>query len=299
MIDSSGVVKDNVAILGAALQSAVQNATLALPEGWTAEFMSAAQTGASFQDFETACVKRIQRLILGQTLTSDTGADGGGSYALGQVHNEVRIDRRNADIRLVSQAIQTLIDNLWSLNGFTGTPPDFIMEDGQGLELPRAERDAKLVQAGIIKLTPEYLLRVYDFEDGDFLIPEAQPTQILRQDSQQQEDPEEPEDDSEDDEPMNATNLSLLKFAPTKSFPDQESLDTGIDALIAARNNHAIAADMVQPVIDLVMRSKDYREVLAGLAETFPDMDSDRLEERMARAMFAADIWGMVNSQKD
>ena len=36
--------------------------------------------------------RQVSKLVLGQTLTADTGEGGGGSYALGNVHNEVRLD---------------------------------------------------------------------------------------------------------------------------------------------------------------------------------------------------------------
>ncbi|OON62296.1 hypothetical protein B0920_02115 [Massilia sp. KIM] len=43
--------------------------------------------------------------ILGQTLTSDTGKNGGGSHALGKVHNEVRHDIRDSDARQIAATI--------------------------------------------------------------------------------------------------------------------------------------------------------------------------------------------------
>jgi hypothetical protein len=49
------------------------------------------------------------------------------------------------------------------------------MEDGKGLEMERATRDAELVKNGIVKLTEEYLLTHYDFEAGDFTIPAEAP----------------------------------------------------------------------------------------------------------------------------
>lgn len=290
-----GSLKDNGELMAATLDSAVQNAVLALPEGWDAAFLTATQSGLSFEVFEQACLKRIQRLILGQTLTSDTGSDGGGSYALGQVHNEVRIDRRNADIRMVTRTVNTLIANLWQLNGFPNDPPDFIMEDGKGLEIPRAERDAKLVQAGIMTLTPDYLLRVYDFDDGDFTIPEkATPTNKASM-GQAGNTPLNPVDQ------VRATDLSLLTFTPAtgSDYPDQAALDAGIEALATAdTQNQAMAESMLKPVLKLIKNATSYQEVIAGLAEQYPKMQTAELEDRLARALFAADAWGIINSRK-
>lgn len=49
--------------------------------------------------------KSQSKSILGQTLSADTGKDGGGSFALGKVHNEVRLDIRNGDARQVSATL--------------------------------------------------------------------------------------------------------------------------------------------------------------------------------------------------
>lgn len=46
--------------------------------------------------------RSMSKSILGQTLTSDTGKNGGGSHALGKVHNEVRHDIRDSDARQIA-----------------------------------------------------------------------------------------------------------------------------------------------------------------------------------------------------
>lgn len=49
--------------------------------------------------------KSESKSILGQTLSADTGSEGGGSYALGKVHNEVRHDIRSADARQIAATL--------------------------------------------------------------------------------------------------------------------------------------------------------------------------------------------------
>lgn len=62
--------------------------------------------------------KSISKSILGQTLSADTGGkSGGGSFALGKVHNEVRHDIRNSDARqLAATLTRDLIYPLIALN---------------------------------------------------------------------------------------------------------------------------------------------------------------------------------------
>ena len=61
--------------------------------------------------------RQVSKLVLGQTLTADTGKGGGGSYALGSVHNDVRIDILRADATALASAInKQLVKLLVDLN---------------------------------------------------------------------------------------------------------------------------------------------------------------------------------------
>ena len=140
----------------------------------TQDSVEAVTTGAAAGEFEraeNALSRRIQKLVLGQTGTTDVSNSG--SYAAAKVQNEVREDRRNADLRLVRPTVQRIVDALWLLNRFPGKAPIFLQEDGQGLQLERSERDERLVKAGVLRLTEDYLLRTYDFQKGDIEIPAA------------------------------------------------------------------------------------------------------------------------------
>jgi phage gp29-like protein len=253
-------------LLNTVLQQAVQNAVLALPEGWDAEFMSAAQTQSSFEQFESAVTKRIQKLILGQTLTSDV--TGNGSYAAAKVHDNVRTDRRNADIRLATQVVQNLINALHQLNGFSGMPPTIVIDDGQGLETERAERDAKLVQAGILTLTPDYLLRAYDFEPDDFTVPEQMTT-------------------------LPGTLESFSFAAEQKFTPDQQAIEDLADAL---PKFSPIKKAAIESAIKAATSPEDLEQRLAVVLEKTDLTEFSRVLEQ---ALWAADIIGYVHASED
>ncbi len=70
------------------------------------------------------CDAEIARVILGQTLTS-RGSEGGGSRALGEVHNEVRGEKIEADAKSLMMAVNTrLVFPLVMLNfGAVKRPP--------------------------------------------------------------------------------------------------------------------------------------------------------------------------------
>lgn len=278
------------------LQTAVQNACIAVSEGYTVEYLSAPQTGASYELFENACKARIQRLILGQTLTSDTG-NGSGSYALGQVHNEVRMDRRNSDIRMVTHTVEKVIGYLWTLNGFGGNPPEFIMEDGKGLEGERAARDAALLpvlEAAGVKLTSEYFLDCYDYEAEHIELAE----------DTQQEPASVPVDGNPADAPAGdqpeaeqvKVDLSAYTFAPVGG--DQKVLDDNLESLIDDPSHHQMMAKLLKPVLMAIRNADDYHQVRRELAGLYPAMKTKELEKKMTQVMLTADLWGRMNADK-
>lgn len=148
------------------LAAALSGSALAVGTGDTVSAVQPASGTGHFSDLDAVICRRIQKLILGQTLTTD--ASTGGSYAAAKVADGVRNDRRNADIRLVSATVQRLVDALWQFSGRAGEAPTFVMADDTGLEAERAARDAILVEKVGVRLTPEYIAERYDLEAGDF-----------------------------------------------------------------------------------------------------------------------------------
>jgi phage gp29-like protein len=232
-------------------------------------------TGAGeFERVETALAKRIQKSILGQTLTSDV--QGGGSYAASQTHNEVRHDKRNSDLRMITPAIQQVIAALWKINGFTGPAPLFAFQDDANIDMERANRDALLAQYGICNFTPEYLLRVYDFVEGD-LAPD----------------------------PVAAVT------APAKTFGGvNRTLAAASPAQIAAlpdtvlATNLATAADPVMNHwVDELKARTDQAESLEQLRdailEAYPDMDTASLADVMMQQQMIARCVGMMDVKSE
>lgn len=92
--------------------------------------------------------------ILGQTLTTDTGSKGGGGYALGKVHNEVRHDIRRSDGRqLAATLTRDVVYPMIALNrsGVDGLArcPRFVFNQSEPEDLVSfAEALPKLVGVG-------------------------------------------------------------------------------------------------------------------------------------------------------
>ena len=78
-----------------AIMNAMQTATgIRVPEGFKIEFLEATRRGeGGYRYLLDYCDKMISLAVLGQTLTSDVGEKGSGSFALGKVHSDILDDK--------------------------------------------------------------------------------------------------------------------------------------------------------------------------------------------------------------
>ena len=100
-----------------------------IPETMQIDFLEASKASSiPFTNFIDYIDKQISCAILGSTLTSSTS--GNGSYALGKIHNEVRIEIVKGDAKQLSSTInRDIIEPLVFLNyGGNVKPPTFIFD---------------------------------------------------------------------------------------------------------------------------------------------------------------------------
>ena len=116
----AGADKEQIAVLTRAVRDIGSDAAAVVPDGMVMEFISATSVGASSDVYEKLLRyldERVTLAVLGQTLTSGQTRGGGGSLALGQVHNEVRKDLMRADARQLGATInRDLVKPLVDLN---------------------------------------------------------------------------------------------------------------------------------------------------------------------------------------
>lgn len=133
-------VEDALAQLGV-------DAYAVLPPGWEVEFVgdSSNKSGADVYERLLAYLNRaIAKVVLGQTLTTEQGESG--SYALGAVHNGVRLDLARSDCGQLARSLTAgLVEPICRLNfGPDAVCPRWVFQ----MEPPRdAEKDAR-AQAG-------------------------------------------------------------------------------------------------------------------------------------------------------
>lgn len=258
-----------------------------------------ASAPGEFERLENALVMRIQKLILGQTLTSQVGDSG--SYAAAQVHNEVRQDKAHADCRLVMGTIQKVVNVLSALNGWPA--PAFIMADDTGLEVERANRDAALLPvlvASGFKLTQNYFEDRYDYRSEDLEAVEAPDTDSPMQpgSAAEPESGDEGEDDTEgdDDESESAeARADLLTLAAPRFTKTQQEIETLGDDLLQEAPDSPLDPERLRDAIMGARDADDLRERLLVIWQGGPDAAfSDTLE----KAAFMARVIGYVSADE-
>lgn len=228
---------------------------------------STSNAGSSFETFNNTIIRQIQKVILGQTLTS--GTDGTGSRALGEVHENVRKDKLNADIRLVTPTFQAIVDALCTLNGW-GKHEIILGEKSKQLNKDQAERDVKLKDAGAV-FTNQYFIREYGLQEGD--LAEAIP---------------------------NTTPQPQFKAIPNRPF----SFASTVNKLSAeqqeleelAKQNFKLLSD--NDLKDLILNSESIEELQTSLFAIAKTADKSQFNEVLDRALFAADILGYMHSKE-
>ena len=222
--------------------------------------------GASaFEAFDKVMVRRVQKVVLGQTMTSEN--DGGGSKALGVVHNEVRMDKRNSDLRMISPTVQELIDALCILNGFD--KHTIILGGEQDLNVKVVERDLKLKDLGV-QFNDKYIIETYGIKPEHFKVGVASDITPIQQ--------------------FNALPHKAFSFAATtrKLSPEQQEVEELTDA---QRNMELLSNAQVN---ELLQKSTTPEELAFNLMQIMPEASQSQFTANLERALYAGDVLGYV-----
>ncbi|MDK2124481.1 DUF935 domain-containing protein [Parachitinimonas caeni] len=111
---------DDIATLIEAVRGIGTDAAAVIPDSMLIEFKENSGKAASADLYERLVSymdRQVSKVVLGQTLATNTSQSGGGAYALGQVHNEVRLDIVKADAAgLAASLSRDLLRPLVDLN---------------------------------------------------------------------------------------------------------------------------------------------------------------------------------------
>lgn len=266
-----GKSQTNTKGLKDALLSAHAASVLSVDKNDEVSLLTASSNGnggsAAFESFDKKIERSIQKVILGQTLTS--GTDNSGSRALGEVHLEVQNNKVNADIRMITSTIQAIIDALCALNGWERHI--ITIGDEKSLNADKADRDVKLKNAGA-NLSSQYFKREYGLQDGD----------------------------------VNEIQQSLpqpqFKALPNRAFSfaaDVKKLSAEQQEVEELTTEQGRIQLLSQKQINELIQSSETPDVLAfNLMQLMPGASQTQFSINLDRALYAADVLGYTTASE-
>ena len=208
-------------------------------------------------------------MVLGQTLTS--GTDGVGSKALGVVHNEVRLDKRNSDLRMITPTIQELIDALCLLNNFE--KHTIVLGGEQDLKVAVVDRDIKLKSLGV-EFNDQYVIETYGIKAEHFKMSTSAAVPNTQ---------------------FNALPHQAFSFKASvqKQSPEQQEVDELTDA---QGDLELLNQDQIK---QLVAESTDPQDLASNLMQLIPMASKAQFKANLDQALYAGDVLGYVMAGKE
>jgi phage gp29-like protein len=294
----SGATNDEKNKLLQAVLSIGHNAGGIIPKGMEIEFNEAAKGGGSdpFMTMMSWCERTQSKAILGQTLTAEAGNVG--SQALGNVHNDVRLEIRDHDLNQITSTLnRDLVMPLYMLNGlsYNGDPrrkPRLIFDTQEPEDLALySEAMPKLVGIGV-QVPLSYVhnkLRIPKPEGNEPILGVAVQNQVDKIKS-----------DVKQGKVSDQAAALKLAFAALKSSPlvaRNSSLAADKDtADLFAQRLQAEAAPafntMLQSVQTLVDNAESLPELMQQLLELDNTMSTQQLETILGQAFATAELAG-------
>lgn len=246
-----------------------------IPDTAEIEFIEANKSSSLdiYERLADFCDKQMSKAVLGQTLSSDSG---GGSYAQGKVHNEVRHDLIVADaVSLAATIRRDIIRPLVEFNfGTDADIPLILFDCGDDEGQKETAETLEILQRMGLKISASYVYK-------KFRIPK-------------------PEDDEE------ILQLPVSGYPDEKMYKFKESSPEGqqeqnqLDGLVDESNKmmQRIIEKLIEPVIDWVEKAENPKQLLMELKEErnlkklYQDMDTIELEDMIHQADYIAALIG-------
>ncbi len=271
---------DQSALL-AALSAIAQDAGVIVPDGMAIELLEATRGGqAGYEAFCRYLDEEITFAVLGESPM--TKGSGGAQAAAALAREEVRLELVQADADLLSATLNSTLSPWLTAYNVPGARPPKIWRQVKQDEdlLQRSTRDKNLFSLGY-RPTLEQVMETYGgkWEQVAPIVPGVGGGPGAQGAGQ-----------TSGDVPSDFAEASAAPFM------DQITLDKAADRLPSHMQQAQMQAAL-KPVLDLIAQSSDYAEVFDKLAQTFPAMDTNRLEQVLARAMFVSDTWGRLHAQ--
>lgn len=292
----AGASEQDKRTLMRALVQIGHNAAGIIPEGMQLEFNDIATGDArAFEVMLDWCERTQSKAILGGTLTSQADR-GSNTNALGNVHNDVRIDLRDSDALQVAETLtRDLIYPVAALNGFAADGPGraprfvFITREAKDLKL-YSEALPPLVRMGLrVPLSwAQQQLRIPQPKDDEaVLIDAAAPGVAPAALPVPKREPAAVEGDDDADADATAAATAQVRLIGQTA----DSLTATLSALLADAAD-PIVAEWAAGIRTLLETAGSLEEFRDGLLRQFGDLPSEDLETAVRQGLMGADLAG-------
>lgn len=320
----SSATPEEVQILEDAIQNLGSDAAAVMPTGMAIDIeQPGAQIGANagtvaFQKLIDYCDKEMTKLILGQTLTSDLTGNTG-TYSSAKIHDEVRKDIVRADARALGRSLRKdLFEPLVHYN-MPGAPVPRIvwddLEDPQD-EFVRAQTIEKLVRHMGVPVSKNQMYKIFKLDppkdeedtllgrDFDDFNEEAQAkvdvaeiqagAQIesteMKTGSDSSESPGESSENEEPGEREEAMSVATRIIGSVNRANEDLAND------LSAQTDYS---GLWEAVTTLAGSGLEPEQIQYRMEMLYPELDTDDLEDLLARAMLSAFANGIQAVRKE
>lgn len=224
-----------------------------------------------YEKFARFADEQMSKAILGQTLTSDSG---GGSYAQGKVHSEVKKDLTKADAKALANTFQRdVLTPLVEYNfGTDASVPLFDFEIEEDEDLKQTAETYKILGEIGLEIPDGFIRKKFSIpapKDGEKVLKKVE------------------------------TDKSQMEIKPLKSSgakTEQEQLEKMVQA--ATAQSGKIFQEMFQPILNLIDKSDSLEAVQMALKdsnklqEIYKEMNRSELEDVVNQAMYLSNLIG-------
>lgn len=187
------------------------------------------------------------------TQTLTTEVQDKGTYAASSTMADMLQQLNLTDKKIIEQTINKLINIIYTINFNSQNKPKFILYKPKDVNLQLAQRDQILTNSGV-KFNKNYYVKNYNLSEDDFEIGNPLQTNFA-----------EPEKTATDD---------ILEQIPDKLLQSQ-------------------VEGALKPVLDMIKNDEDYNSITEKLAELYPKMKTEQLENLLSKLIFISEIEGM------
>lgn len=261
-----------------ALRALSRETQVAIPEGMTIELLEAQRSG-SVTTYETLLRYMDEQIAYATLGEAAGGQNSGGALASAAIlRNELRLELVESDADLLSNTLNhTLCKWIAEYNVPGANPPRVWREIKAEEDLKaRAERDKLLFDIGF-RPTIDYITETY----GDGW--EVAPPTALNQPGQ----------------PGGLTPAEGgAAFAESDGRLGMQALLDALGKLPGGEIDAAIRKSLA-PVLAALKTAGSPEAALETLGQQYPDMDFAELQELLARALYIAELWGLMTADSE